>query len=107
MNKTLTVLGVVALVLAIAAGAGATAKALIPGSQLENDSVTGAKIHDRTLHFVDLTASGESMIRQGWRLATGKDKVKESMIDPALLAKLSSGTYLDSLPKGKTLMGVI
>src|SRR4051794_20673758 len=111
MKKSLVLLAVVALVLVVAAGSGAAAKALIDGHQLEDGSVTGAKIQDRSLHFVDFTASGESMIRQGWRLATGKDRVKETMLDPALLAKINAAAaaqnYPDVLPKGKTLKGVI
>ena len=109
MKKGLIVLAAPALVLTIAAGAGAAAKTLINGSQIENDSITGAKIHDRSLHFVDLSASGEQMIRQGWRLAVGKDKVTETMLDPALASKIDAPTpsFLDALPKGKTLAGVI
>jgi hypothetical protein len=85
MRKTLTLLGVLALVLAIAAGATAAGEIV-----LKPNSVDGRVVKDRSLHFVDLSAGGEQMIRDGWRYAMGIAKVPEANLDPALAAKINA-----------------
>ena len=92
MRKTLTLLGMLALVLGIAAGATAGAQIV-----LAPNSVDGAAVKDRSLHFVDLSTGGEAMIRDGWRYAHGLTKVPESNLDPALDAKINAKITEDRL----------
>ena len=52
MRKTLTLLGVLALVLGLTAGATAGAQAVLAPS-----SIDGKMVKDRSLHFVDFSAN--------------------------------------------------
>jgi hypothetical protein len=85
MRKTLTLLGVLALVLGVAAGATAGA-----GTLLARDSVDSRAVKDGSIRLADLTPGAELMIRDGWRYAHGLTKVGEASLDPALAAKLNA-----------------
>ena len=85
MRKTVTLLGVLALVLAIAAGATAAGEIA-----LKPNSVDGTAVKNRSLHLVDLSAGAEQMVRDGWRYAHGLTKVPEANLDPALAAKINA-----------------
>jgi hypothetical protein len=92
MRKTLTLLGALALVLGLTAGATAGAPAV-----LAPNSVDGKAVKDRSLHFVDLSVGGEQMIRDAWRYSQGLTKVPEANLDPALAAKIDAKVTEDRL----------
>jgi hypothetical protein len=83
MRKTLTVLGAVALVLAIAAGATAAGR-----NVFATGSVDGRVVKDRSLHLVDLSPGTQEMIRSGWKVAMGSSPIGEYQLDAELRAKV-------------------
>jgi hypothetical protein len=83
MRKTLTVLGTVALVLAIAAGATAAGRTVFA-----TGSVDSRVVKDRSLHLVDLSPGTQEMIRSGWKLAIGANPIDEYQLDADLRAKV-------------------
>ena len=88
MRKSITLLGVLALVLGVAAGATAAGK-----SVFATGSVDSRVVKDRSLRLVDLSAASEGMIRSGWQVATGRTKITEANLDPALAAKVNRPDY--------------
>ncbi|HEY7197889.1 MAG TPA: hypothetical protein VH306_11945 [Gaiellaceae bacterium] len=88
MRKTLTVLGAIALVLAISAGATAGARVVFP-----TGSVDGRAVKDGSLHLADLSPNAEAMIRDGWRMSTGLQLLDEDNLAPALRAKVDQPAY--------------
>jgi hypothetical protein len=92
MRKTLTLLGALALVLGITAGATAGAQAV-----LAPNSVNGKTVKDRSLHLIDLSAGAETMIREAWRYSHGLTKVPEANLDATLAAKINAKVSEDRL----------
>jgi hypothetical protein len=82
--KTITLVGIVALVLAIAAGATATTKLLVRNANLATGSVNSRVVADSSLGTADLQKSVRDAI------ARGAAAVTESRLDPALAAKVDA-----------------
>jgi len=108
MRRTLTTLAALALVLTIAAGASAGARLLITGANVKNGtltgldvkngSLTGTDIKNRSVALTKLSSGTQAMIRRAG--APGP-------VGPAGPAGAPGLSALDTLPSGKTEVGVI
>jgi hypothetical protein len=82
MKKSITVVGVVALVLALAAGATATTRLIVRNANLATGSVNSRVVADNSLGSNDLQKSVRDAI------AVGAAPVTESRLDAAVQAKV-------------------
>lgn len=105
MRKTLTLLGVVALVLAITAGAGAGARVWVTSANVENNSLTGADIRNGSLTQADIKMRSIGLYRLSSYVQS--QLMKAGTPGPAGPAGAAGASAYDPVPSGKTIHGVI
>jgi hypothetical protein len=105
MRKTLTLLGVIALVLALTAGAGAASTIWVTGANVKNNSLTGADIRNGSLTQADLKVRSIGVTRLSTYVQS--QLMKAATPGPAGPAGAAGASAYDTVPSGKTIHGVV